>query len=106
MASFDNRMHGFSDSECIEALKRAKSKLEADLEIFKQEEIAAFKLVDDLDEQLKSNSTPELQERRRQKFIWAKSLKWNIIGQEKEIKSCEEAIIREENRYSNISAEQ
>ena len=105
MASNDNRMDGFSDCERIQALKRAKSKLEADLEIFKQEEVDAFKLVDKLDEELKLNKSPELEERRRQKLNWAQSLKWNIFGQEKEIKLCEEAIVREE-RISNISSEQ
>ena len=90
-------MDGFSPDERIAALKRAKLKLEQDLEIFKLEEIDAFVLVKSMDETLKVYNSPELREKRRQKYEWAKSLRWNLIHQEKQIQLCIEAIQREEN---------
>ena len=103
MSSNEERMDGFTDVERVVALKNAKAKLEADLQIFKDEEILAFELVEDLDEKLKDNSTPELIERRRQKFVWASGLKWNILYQEKEIRMCAEAIAKEESLLLNSS---
>ena len=95
-------MDGFNDRQRIEALKKAKCTLESDLEIFKQEEIDAFKVVEDLDKALEINETPELKERRRQKYVFAKGLKWNILSQEKEIERCEQAIAMEENKICNL----
>ena len=103
MCSKEDRLDGFTDTQRVVALKEARAKLQADLEIFIQEEKDAFNKVDELDEQLKVCSNPELEERRRQKFVWASGLKWNILYQKKEIKLCEEAIVREESQLLNSS---
>ena len=102
MSSIGERMDGFNQSERIVALKQAKEKMEEYLEIFKQEEIDAFKLVADLDEQLGFNSTPHLIERRRQKFVWASGLKLNVMSQQKQIEACERAIAEEECRLITL----
>ena len=69
MSSREKRIDGFTDCERIVALKNAKTKMEEYLQIFKQEEIEAFKLVQVLDDQLLLHSTPILLEQRRQKFV-------------------------------------
>ena len=96
-------MDGFTDSERVLALKRSLAKLQVDLEIFKQEEIDAFKIVQRLDDELQIKRTAQLEERRRQKFVFASGLKWNILYQEKEINLCKEAIAREESQLVNSS---
>ena len=91
-------MDGFNNTERLTALKSAKVQMELELEIFKKEQIEAFHIVSILDEEIltSANNNPQLIEKRRQKFVWASGLKWNIIGQEKEIKNCEKAIENEE----------
>ena len=97
------RMDGFNSVDRIDALKRVKAKLEEDLELFKQEEIDAFVLVNSIDQTLKVYNSKELQEKRRQKYEWAKSLKWNVMHQEKEINMCQQAIEREEAQIFDAS---
>ena len=102
MSSSEEPMDGFSTLERIRALRIAKTNLETDLKMFIEEEIAAFELVKNLDAQLRIHKTPELEERRRQKFNFACSLKWNIIGQKKEIERCTHALTEEENKLASL----
>ena len=97
-------MDDFSVSQRIVALKVAKRKMEEYLDVFKQEELDAFKVVYKLDVELQKSSNPRLLEERRQKFVWASGLKWNVIGQQKQIALCERAIAEEEGRIMNSSS--